>query len=218
MGDLSPYICLYEDCKRPDVQYFTMKECLRHELRVHELQNVQVPWRKVMFQAKESIICPFCGQQTAEGKGPNPRERHVGQHMEEIAFTVVPKAYEDWDFYSDSSADPSAAAEVIERPYPLPPSRDAHKCVRTNPSTGKPCSVVFSRFYDLTRHVHTIHSSRRRRIRCEHCVEEKTFSRHDVLRRHMRLVHPNIDFRAQRRRAPSPKATYADSCPSRVGA
>jgi protein RPN4 len=27
-----------------------------------------------------------------------------------------------------------------------------HKCMRTNPSTGKPCNTIFSRPYDLTRH------------------------------------------------------------------
>jgi hypothetical protein len=28
--------------------------------------------------------------------------RHICCHMEEIAFTVIPRAYEDWTFYSDS--------------------------------------------------------------------------------------------------------------------
>ena len=31
------------------------------------------------------------------------RIRHVGQHMEEISFLVVPKLYEEWDFYSNLS-------------------------------------------------------------------------------------------------------------------
>lgn len=30
--------------------------------------------------------------------------RHICRHMEEIAFTVVTKPYEDWDFYSDASS------------------------------------------------------------------------------------------------------------------
>jgi len=33
----------------------------------------------------------------------NNVEKHVGRHMEEIAFAVVRKPYEEWDFYSDSS-------------------------------------------------------------------------------------------------------------------
>lgn len=28
--------------------------------------------------------------------------RHISRHMEEIAFAVVPREYEDWTFYSDS--------------------------------------------------------------------------------------------------------------------
>ena len=46
-------------------------------------------------------VCLFCGEQT-EGK-INSREKHIGRHMEEIAFAVVRKPYEEWDFYSDSS-------------------------------------------------------------------------------------------------------------------
>ncbi|KAL8805141.1 MAG: hypothetical protein Q9182_002123 [Xanthomendoza sp. 2 TL-2023] len=69
------------------------------------------------------------------------------------------------------------------------------KCERINPSTGKPCMAVFSRSYDLTRHEDTIHnSSKRRKVRCQLCTEEKTFSRNDALTRHMRVVHPDVYF------------------------
>jgi Zinc finger, C2H2 type len=75
-----------------------------------------------------------------------------------------------------------------------------HKCERTNPTTGKPCNTVFSRPYDLTRHEDTIHNSKKQKVRCALCVEEKTFSRNDALTRHMRVVHPEVDFPGKHRR------------------
>ncbi|KAK8177128.1 hypothetical protein IWX90DRAFT_9019 [Phyllosticta citrichinensis] len=75
-----------------------------------------------------------------------------------------------------------------------------HKCERTNPTTGKPCNTVFSRPYDLTRHEDTIHNIRKQKVRCALCVEDKTFSRNDALTRHMRVVHPDVDFPGKHRR------------------
>jgi hypothetical protein len=69
-----------------------------------------------------------------------------------------------------------------------------HKCERINPSTGKPCNSIFSRPYDLTRHEDTIHNNRKMKVRCHLCTEEKTFSRNDALTRHMRVVHPDVEF------------------------
>lgn len=75
-----------------------------------------------------------------------------------------------------------------------------HKCERTNPSTGKPCNTQFSRSYDLTRHEETIHNNRKMKVRCQFCTEEKTFSRNDALTRHMRVVHPDVDFPGKTKR------------------
>ena len=75
-----------------------------------------------------------------------------------------------------------------------------HKCERINPSTGKPCNSVFSRPYDLTRHEDTIHNTRKHKVRCQMCTEEKTFSRNDALTRHMRVVHPEVDFPGKTKR------------------
>jgi hypothetical protein len=63
------------------------------------------------------------------------------------------------------------------------------QCLRINPTTGKPCNTVFSRPYDLTRHEGTIHNSARKKVRCELCKDEKTFSRHDALTRHKKVKH-----------------------------
>ncbi|EOA81154.1 uncharacterized protein SETTUDRAFT_100153 [Exserohilum turcica Et28A] len=93
-----------------------------------------------------------------------------------------------------SSAMTSAA--ILERNSQAGP----HKCERINPTTGKPCNTVFSRPYDLTRHEDTIHNARKQKVRCALCVEEKTFSRNDALTRHMRVVHPEVDFPGKHRR------------------
>ncbi|KAK5951803.1 hypothetical protein OHC33_007095 [Knufia fluminis] len=69
-----------------------------------------------------------------------------------------------------------------------------HRCDRINPTTGKPCGSIFSRPYDLTRHEDTIHNARKMKVRCHLCTEEKTFSRNDALTRHMRVVHPDVDW------------------------
>ena len=75
-----------------------------------------------------------------------------------------------------------------------------HKCTKPNPQTGKPCNTVFSRSYDLTRHEDTIHNNKKQKVRCHLCTEEKTFSRNDALTRHMRVVHPDVDFPGKSRR------------------
>ncbi|KAI0137546.1 hypothetical protein BJ170DRAFT_699495 [Xylariales sp. AK1849] len=75
-----------------------------------------------------------------------------------------------------------------------------HRCDRVNPSTGKPCSTVFSRPYDLTRHEDTIHNARKQKVRCNLCTEEKTFSRADALTRHYRVCHPDVEFPGKHRR------------------
>jgi hypothetical protein len=89
-----------------------------------------------------------------------------------------------------------STAELMERNSQTGP----HKCERTNPTTGKPCNTIFSRPYDLTRHEDTIHNIRKQKVRCALCQEEKTFSRSDALTRHMRVVHPDVDFPGKHRR------------------
>lgn len=69
-----------------------------------------------------------------------------------------------------------------------------HRCRRFNPSSGKRCDSVFSRPYDLTRHEDTIHNVRKEKAKCCFCPEEKCFSRNDALTRHMRVVHPDIQW------------------------
>ncbi|KAK6342569.1 hypothetical protein TWF718_007971 [Orbilia javanica] len=78
----------------------------------------------------------------------------------------------------------SAAAIACRNAQPGP-----HRCMRINPSTGKPCNTVFSRPYDLTRHEDTIHNTAKAKVRCEICDDDKFFSRSDALVRHRRVKH-----------------------------
>ena len=75
-----------------------------------------------------------------------------------------------------------------------------HRCDRINPRTGKPCTGIFSRPYDLTRHKDTIHNAKKQKVRCDLCTEEKTFGRADALTRHYRVCHPDVKIPGQKRR------------------
>lgn len=89
MSDLRPYQCTFEDCTQGDKTYASRAVFIVHESLRHDWHNSS---------------CPFC-QETVSANNRRGRGRHLGRHMEEIAFAVVPKAYEDWEFYSDSSKD-----------------------------------------------------------------------------------------------------------------
>ena len=134
MNDLRPYVCTVEECNRPHEQFSTVNSYFKHELVHHDLlcsvEECSESSKKfvtvgdylkhvveshkigedfllthlVRFRKQASIKCLFCDQVTTEGTGKDSRGGHVGRHMEEIAFLVVPKVYEDWDFYSDSSS------------------------------------------------------------------------------------------------------------------
>lgn len=65
-----------------------------HEARGHPL---------ILLDSNNNVNpkCVFCNEDI--GFDPTKRVRHIGRHMEEIAFAIVTKPYEEWDFYSSSS-------------------------------------------------------------------------------------------------------------------
>ena len=85
------------------MQFSSRRSCILHKIQRHELEPgdsvSDLLQRKLSGSATGP--CIFCGEQT--GGKTNNLEKHVGRHMEEIAFAVVRKPYEEWDFYSDSS-------------------------------------------------------------------------------------------------------------------
>ena len=103
MTDLMPYVCTASRCDRATEPFASHYDCLRHEVVAHELA-IDQPTSDWSRREAESILCIFCGERTKAGRGKDSRSRHVGRHMEEIAFMVVPKTYDDWDFYSASSS------------------------------------------------------------------------------------------------------------------
>ena len=137
MSDLRPYVCTSQECDRATKPFPSLKNYLGHEIEVHEIcLGERSSARTVRKKREESIVCIFCGERTEAGNGNNSRGRHVGRHMEEIAFTVVPKAYEEWDFYTDSSASKSISCKQAKKHLckprdPLPPreatAQDARK-------------------------------------------------------------------------------------------
>lgn len=109
MRDLRPYVCTVQECDRSTESFPSVNQYLSHVIKAHELQpSEQSSTRAFKRRKEESIMCIFCGVRTEAGKGDNVRGRHVARHMEEIAFTVVTKAYEKWDFYSESSSTKSS--------------------------------------------------------------------------------------------------------------
>jgi uncharacterized Zn-finger protein len=65
---------------------------------------------------------------------------------------------------------------------------------QTNPASGKPWERTFSCPHDLSDHGDITHDSNDAKVRCAMCREEKVFSRHDALIRHMRVVHPEVEL------------------------
>ncbi|KAL9124583.1 MAG: hypothetical protein Q9217_006099 [Psora testacea] len=103
LQDLRPYVCTVEHRDEPTTQFDWRRALLLHGIRWHELEPVEFDSDLLERRLKGSAtgVCVFRGERTG-GKN-NSRENHIGRHMEEIAFAVVRKHYEEWDFYSDSS-------------------------------------------------------------------------------------------------------------------
>ena len=128
LQDLEPYQCMEERCESSDVTYARLGLLRKHYLDCHS---------EAIMVSTESWKCIFCEAELAENMNLAERFRHVGRHMEELAFAVVPHQYEDWQFYSDhGSADAEsmmdatrAEMELIAR---LEPRRKRHRTGRSD--------------------------------------------------------------------------------------
>ena len=150
--DLRPYLCTFLDCPEASKTYASRRALLVHERLGHE--------RRSLVNEDICIICREVLSMAARWD----RLRHVCRHMEEIAFTVVSKPYEEWEFYSDGC---SARYQGTDAARNTATNDDAKRDEETaNKTPG------------------------RRRYRCGICTENKTFSRRDALARHNRVVHP----------------------------
>lgn len=142
----------------------------------------------------EEAHCVFCGLECAHVTTESLK--HLSKHMEDIAFSVVPRAYEDWAFYSDSDSNPdvSVAVQSLQRHnlddqdviildyiarYIEGPDQTDSKwiCKIEN------CNKRFGRKENIKSHVQTHLNDRQ--FKCEVC--NKGFVRNHDLRRHKKI-------------------------------
>lgn len=109
LGDLRPYVCTVKECISPNDSFASRAEYMNHKVICvgHSQLDHNVSEGLVTSNAQGSNNCLFCGEETDTVK--DGRSRHIERHMEEVAFMVVSRPYEEWDFYSDSSANESSA-------------------------------------------------------------------------------------------------------------
>ena len=118
MSDLRPYVCTFPDCPQNSETYASQSSFLYHERRVHGGELAYSCTFPECSQAGETYIsgpaslshtrrfhgedgsfqdnvwwvpympCIFCRLVLTHVK--SERDRHIGRHMEEIAFTVLP--------------------------------------------------------------------------------------------------------------------------------
>lgn len=123
------------------------------------------------------------------------RARHVGRHMEEIAFSMVTKPCEVWDFYSDSSKTSDKREESISKwakvaifPFvcsaPEISGDTLFRCEYILSHTGKPCNSLWNRQDDLVSHLDSA-----RKLKCQICHPKQLFWTYDALDRHMDIMH-----------------------------
>ena len=100
LQDLEPYLCPLEFCDHSAKTYATCRRLIEHLDQFHAFA-AETGW---------SSSCIFCGQKLENSR--KERIRHIGRHMEDIAFSVVPRAYNDWAFYSESDDIPKSESET----------------------------------------------------------------------------------------------------------
>ncbi|KAL9024085.1 MAG: hypothetical protein Q9196_006772 [Gyalolechia fulgens] len=108
-NDLQPYLCVEKSCLTPDKLYATRHEWIHHCRNAHPSAN---PTRAGK-EREESHCCTLCGndQDTRDRK-----ERHIAQHLQELALFVLPRDDEDLDEDPDEDEvgnhDPSEEVEI----------------------------------------------------------------------------------------------------------
>lgn len=145
-----------------------------------------------------TCTAPLCSARfdTAAKLHKHRRENHPSSPPRTPSTPYAPSTTSHTPTSATFPSGASSSAAAMNRNQQTGP----HRCERINPTSGKPCNTVFSRSYDLTRHEDTIHNGKKQKVRCRLCTEEKTFSRNDALTRHMRVVHPEVDFPGKKAR------------------
>ena len=90
LNDLEPYQCMESYCLGPNVTYGRLSHLHNHSSKVH-------PSAPIITSSLWT--CVFCTESLSGTE--RDKFRHVARHMEEMAFSIVPRQYEHWDFYTD---------------------------------------------------------------------------------------------------------------------
>ncbi|EEB05298.1 transcription factor Rsv2 [Schizosaccharomyces japonicus yFS275] len=95
-----------------------------------------------------------------------------------------------------SSTDMVASIDTQTRPnqkrrrkYKFAKQAGPFRCTLPARNSNEICNTVFSRTYDLVRHQDTVHAKNKAAFKCSICGDQRVFSRHDALVRHMRVKH-----------------------------
>lgn len=93
LNDLEPYQCIESYCPHPDTTFKRLTKLREHYSNVHPSAPIMSlpPW-----------TCTFC-EEIVSG-GSYDKLKHIARHMEEITFSIVPRQYEQWDFYTEASS------------------------------------------------------------------------------------------------------------------
>lgn len=95
VDDLRPYMCPLRDCPGDKETYHRRGELSFHLVYIHG------------FDLSPTLPCPFCQCPDSPflplSGGIGYYVKHIARHMEEIAFGVVTRAYEDWSYDETSS-------------------------------------------------------------------------------------------------------------------
>lgn len=92
--DLEPYQCIELECQKADTTFSRLRD-----LRLH--YQWEHPYAHIMLA--HTYTCLFC-----EDDLPLPCEsrfKHLGRHLEDLVYSVIPRQQETWQFYSDSTSD-----------------------------------------------------------------------------------------------------------------
>lgn len=157
--------------------------------------GLQRPLETMAATGSYTCTTAGCSQRFDTGSRLHRHRREVHRQTSPLASPGTPILSSNAAAHA-SGDNSSAAASATNRNNQAGP----HRCTQINPSTNKPCNTIFSRSYDLTRHEDTIHNNKKQKIRCHLCTEEKTFSRNDALTRHMRVIHPEVDYPGKTKR------------------
>jgi len=123
MDDLLPYMCPISDCASGHMMFVRRQHLEVHLRTRHPLESFQQ--------------CPFCDKNIELDS-----TKHMGHHMEEIAFGVLTTAYEEWS-YDDTNSE--ASIPVV---HTKSPPRRTFFC------TGyPPCQRSFFNIEILARHI-----------------------------------------------------------------